>query len=364
MACEGIPFEGYISWPYLDFGALGEDKELEGVAIVITGEASLSIGYNQKDLTKATTAYTIDGDSVPEEGMIPFPFTAPSMQFRLTFSGNQAWEWMALRPYFIGSDPVPLTTVKGGINRQRTKGAALKDSLYDLLNGYVTSSKTVVVRPGTFRRALLNEATRGLCSFGATLHTFCHKTVAVPAGFTLHVIAHPDSLGNTTDPIELEKIHFAEPMMGFLYVVAEFANEDVFHYWLQTGDTWEANTIYKLGAIVAPTNVNGLAYQATRLSAPFPAWKAGAARALADVIEPTVYNDFYYTVTDTQGDNPASGTVEPTWATEAGAQTIEDTQQGNTTSGGTATDQPDVDAAPSPDTQDRYRLPIMTGRAP
>lgn len=362
--CHSIPFESYIAWPYLDFGALGTDKELEGIDIVCTGEVAFSIGYNQRDMTQATAAYTIDGDTVPNEGMIPFPFTAPSFQFRLTFSGDQAWEWFALKANFVGAAaPVALTTIKGGINRQRTKGAALKDSLYDLLNGYVTSSKTVKIRPGTFRRATLNEATRGLCSFGATLHTFCHKTVSIPAGYTLHVISHPDSLGNTVDPIELDKVHFSEPMMGFLYVVAEFENGDIFHYWLQSGDTWVADTIYKLGAIVVPTNVNGLSYQATRLSAPFPAWKAGAARATNDVIEPTVYNDFFYTVTDTQGDNPTSGAVEPTWATEEGAQTIEDTELGDSTSGGSATEQPDVDAAPSPDTQDRYNIPrpIMGG---
>lgn len=364
MTLQCTPFEGYMAWPYLDGGALGQDKELEGVDLVFTGTATLSIGYNQKDLTKATAGYTITGDTLPEEGIIPFPFTAPSMQFRLTFGSDTAWEWEALQAHFVGSPPMALTTIKGGITRLRTKGGALKDSLYDLRDGYVTAAKTVKVRPGTYRRAVLPEETRGLCSFGDTLHTFCHKTVALPSGYTLHVISHPDSLGNTVDPIELEKVHFAEPLMGFLYVVAEFANEDTFHFWLQTGDTWLADTIYKLGDIVVPTVANGLAYQATRLSAPFPAWKAGAVRVNGDVIEPTVYNDFFYTVTDTQGDNPTSGAVEPVWATEEGAQTIEDTEQGNSTTGGTATEQPDIDAAPAPGTQDRYNIPRAIGSAP
>jgi hypothetical protein len=33
--------------------------------------------------------------------------------------------------------PVPVTTLRGGINRLRTKGGARADELYDLLNGYV-----------------------------------------------------------------------------------------------------------------------------------------------------------------------------------------------------------------------------------
>ena len=31
--------------------------------------------------------------------------------------------------------PQPLTTIAGGINRLRTKGAASRDALFDLLNG-------------------------------------------------------------------------------------------------------------------------------------------------------------------------------------------------------------------------------------
>ena len=42
-----------------------------------------------------------------------------------------------------------LTTAKGGINRLRDKGNASKDSLYDLLNGYVTQTNSIKPRPGT-----------------------------------------------------------------------------------------------------------------------------------------------------------------------------------------------------------------------
>ena len=95
---EGAPFEGYIAWPYLDFGLLGIDKMLEGFDIVADGTFRVSIGYNQRDFSLATPDYALDGDTLPGS-MVPMPLTAPSFQFRLTFDANQAWEWYASNIY-------------------------------------------------------------------------------------------------------------------------------------------------------------------------------------------------------------------------------------------------------------------------
>lgn len=94
----GEPFEGYLAWPYLDFGVLGMDKMMEGFDIVATGEFSVSIGYSQRNTSLATEAYTLDGDTVTGS-MVPMPLTAPSFQFRITFSAEQAWEWFATNMY-------------------------------------------------------------------------------------------------------------------------------------------------------------------------------------------------------------------------------------------------------------------------
>lgn len=96
--CSGVPFEGYISWPYLDFGLLGVDKMMEGFDVVAAGEFSVSFGYSQRDFSLATPAYTLDGDTLVG-GMVPMPLTAPSFQLRLTFSGSQQWEWQASNLY-------------------------------------------------------------------------------------------------------------------------------------------------------------------------------------------------------------------------------------------------------------------------
>lgn len=252
---------------------------------------------------------------------------------------------------------LPLTVVRGGINRQRTRGGASPDNLYDLVNGHVTVAGTIVARPGTFREAILDELTRGLVAFDGTLNVFSHEVLEVPDGYTLHVLHHPDSAEGYV--IELSKIHFAAPMMGALYVAAEFEDGQIFHYWLQQVDAWQADTHYFANTMVHPTVLNGLVYQASRLGDPYPAWAPGVPRSdgtgdyTQSIIEPTVYNDFFYECVLTGGENPRSGLIEPTWPTEDGAQVIEYAD------GGTNTETPAPPTPPSTDTpqdsiRDRY----------
>jgi hypothetical protein len=98
LICSSIPFEGYIAWPYLDFGLLGIDKMLEGFDAVIDGTFRVSFGYSQRDFSLATPDYALDGDTL-DGGMVPMPLTAPSFQLRITFDASQAWEWFASNLY-------------------------------------------------------------------------------------------------------------------------------------------------------------------------------------------------------------------------------------------------------------------------
>lgn len=95
---DATPFEGYLAWPYLDFGLLGIDKMLEGFDIVADGTFRVSFGYSQRDTSLATAEYAIDGDTLTG-GMVPMPLTAPSFQFRVTFDSDQSWEWFASNLY-------------------------------------------------------------------------------------------------------------------------------------------------------------------------------------------------------------------------------------------------------------------------
>lgn len=261
------------------------------------------------------------------------------------------------------SPAIPLTTIKGGLSRLRVKGAALRDSLYDLVNGYVTASKTVKVRPGTVRTAQLNTLTKGLVAFEDQFHVFCHKQVAIPAGYVLHVLAHPAGT-DVDNPIPLSIIHAAFPFMGFLYVVAEFdltgidtTLGDTFHFWCQTGAVWQADKDYQIGDIVSPSIATGFQFQATRLSAANPVWTPNTVHAEGDIVEPTVPNGFYFTAVDTEGDNPVSGATEPLWPIASGAQVFEDSEvSGSDTSAAVPAPQASTNA-PSTTTQNRYDNP-------
>lgn len=246
----------------------------------------------------------------------------------------------------------PLTVLKGGINRLRTRGGARADALYDLLNGYLTEDGTVQVRPGSLRTATLDATTKGLTYFNGSRHTFAAATVAVPGGYTLHVLVHPEQ-----DPgeavIHIKRIHFAEPFLGYLYVVAEFEDDSVWHYWLQGAAEWEPNKVYREGDIIFPTTPNGIAYQATRSAAPNPVWTPNIPRDIGDVVEPTAdnANGYYYTVVDTSGATPSSGATEPIWPASDGAQVVEST---DITPAETDTSAVDPDSTPGSDVIDRY----------
>lgn len=217
------------------------------------------------------------------------------------------------------SSMIKLNALKSGINRLRTKGGADPSSLYDLVNGYVTIDGSAQSRPGTVRKIALPSGTKGLCAFDGGFVVFSNVSTPISdPTYTCEVLVNPN------DPTQaIKEIHFAAPFMGFLYVVAEFDNGDVFHYWLQSEGTWTADTLYKIGDTVIPTTKNGFRYQPVLKENPV-AWAAGVPRAVGDVVQPTVYNGWKYTVIEVDGTAPASGATEPTWPEAEGATVTED----------------------------------------
>jgi hypothetical protein len=95
---EDHPIEGYVAWPFIDTGTVGQTKMMHGYDLVIEGEAAVSIGYDQNDFSLATAPYLVDGDTLPSQ-VIPLPLSAPSVQMRLEFSPGQKWRWIATTLY-------------------------------------------------------------------------------------------------------------------------------------------------------------------------------------------------------------------------------------------------------------------------
>jgi len=239
------------------------------------------------------------------------------------------------------------------MTRLRDKGGANPNSLFELTNGYVTAARTIRSRPGTVLRASLPAETRGLCTYMGKLTTFCHRPVVVPDGYSVEIIGHP-----TQADLALREIHFAAPFLGFLYVVAEFANGDVFHFWLESLVPWQAGATILPGQTVSPTVTNGYLYQASRTDVPAQLWQPNINRGVGDVVEPRGANGFRYRVIATFGSRPASGADEPAWPTTPGGRVVEST---------TAPEQPPEPTPVDPTTpireelSDRY-FDLVTGR--
>jgi hypothetical protein len=256
--------------------------------------------------------------------------------------------------------PFHLSTAEGGINRLRTRGGASADSLYDLLNGYVEQDGSVVCRPGSVTEITLADSCKGLCAHEGQLVSFTHDPGDTTTGnskYRVEVIVDP-----TDADSPIATVHFARAYLGYLYVVATFETGNTYHYWLQPGETWAAETNYTVGSVVVPSTPNGFAYRASRLGNPNPVWAAGVPRETGDIVEPTTANGWQFTVTaHTNDPSPTrSGDTEPTWNTGEGAITIEDADigappapptTGSTTPGG---DDGSGGQPPPPGIGDRY----------
>jgi hypothetical protein len=209
---------------------------------------------------------------------------------------------------------VPLTVLKGGINRLRVKGGASPQALYDLVNGYINNSGAVVVREGTIRDEALDDTTVGLMSMDGLLNVFSTTLVSVPSGYADNVLVNPNNPALT-----LTKIWFAKPIMGFPYVVAQFSDGSIVNYWLQSNGTWAADTVYMTGAIVTPDTPNGLAYQAQRNAPVNSLWTPNTVVSLDQQVEPNTYTGYFYRAVAVAGSAPHTGGAEPIWPTSVGA---------------------------------------------
>lgn len=97
-----VPFDGTVWWAYLDNGTPGIDKQLWGFDIAGFGDAEVSFGYNQNNLSLFTEPFGVPADTL-YDGPIPYEVVAPSMSVKVVFPGGdagQAWSLLNLNLYF------------------------------------------------------------------------------------------------------------------------------------------------------------------------------------------------------------------------------------------------------------------------
>lgn len=235
------------------------------------------------------------------------------------------------------------------MTRLRDKGGASPETLFELTNGHVDASRSPTSRDGTSVDHVLPAGTKGLCAFAGKLHVFSSSPVDPGSDkYVVNILRHPDP----TFAGGLSRIHFAKPFLGFLYVVAEFVDGSVYHYWLQNPDVWKANTIYGLDVLVQPSVPNGFFYRPATKSAA-PAWASGQPKAIGDVVQPSTPNGWEYVVTDVTG-TPTTGETEPAWPTAEGAQVFEGTDTTSVPSTELSGSQDTVIGNVSQATKDRY----------
>ena len=198
----------------------------------------------------------------------------------------------------------------------RVKGGAAANQLYDLQNGYITNAGSIVPREGTIRAATLDSSTVGLAAANGKFNIFSSSfsTATLPAGYVLNVLSDPN---DRSQPVV--KIWFAKPFMGFEFVVAEFGNGDIAHFWLQSSGVYTSSTDYTSGSIVLPIVPNGLAYQAVRDFPAEPLWTPDTVITSGSYVEPNTPTGFAYQAVATTGSPVHTGAIEPTWPTTAGA---------------------------------------------
>lgn len=220
---------------------------------------------------------------------------------------------MALRVF-------PLAQQVDGINLMRQKGGASPSALFDLKNGWVTSQRTIKARGGSAKDVTFPAGTKGCVGFESQFHTFSHAATAAPADarVQVHILRHP-----TGGVAALAKIHRAFAFLGRLYVVAEFADGVVQHYWIESPVAWTASTKYSYGSTVQPPAANGFYYEMVTLDTT-AAWQENAEVAAGDMKQPKVANGFKYEVTATTGTAPIrTSNTEPVWPTTEGATVVE-----------------------------------------
>lgn len=215
--------------------------------------------------------------------------------------------------------PYPLAEQVDGMSTLRVKGGASSKGLQLLKNGWITSARTMQARPGADFDRAMPAGSHGVIGFADTFHTFS----AIPLSnsdpkIDVDILLHP-----TGGSAAIKTIHQAFVFLGRLYVVAEFEDGVVQHYYLEDPAAWTANAEILEGQSIQPSAPNGYYYENLTAST-IPAWQSNVQVALTDSRQPTTANGLRYTITATTGSPPPyTGNTEPLWPTLAGATIIE-----------------------------------------
>lgn len=169
---------------------------------------------------------------------------------------------------------------EAGLDRRKGRAHSDANRLWEMKNAHVTTGWRIRKRPGTTEHInLANQAQKGLFAYGGELNTFGAPIGVADPNVAYHEVPHPT--GASTP----ERVLHAVIYEGFIYVVVQFFNGDVYHYYLDEDPQWEATTAYTLGDFREPTTRNGLRYEVTTAGTSDsgePTWPTTVGATVAD----------------------------------------------------------------------------------
>lgn len=215
-----------------------------------------------------------------------------------------------------------------GMDANRRKGESLSE-VFDAVNCRLTDARRWQKRECLKFVGTLDVKCKGLFGYNGLLYSFSHLPVADQVFGTVivrtKVCRHPSS-----NEVALAKVWYAQVFLRRLYVVAEFADGLIRHYWLEEPNIWTANTVLSYSARVMPTTGDNGYYYQIIIPSTDVAWQANKVYGKFNYVQPTVYNAFRYEATGAIGwwstAGAPSGDVEPTWPAIEGA-TVEEFRQ-------------------------------------
>lgn len=126
-----------------------------------------------------------------------------------------------------------ITYDKFDVGLDLRKGASVSDAnrLRQLKNGYVTTGKVIRKRPARTKVVTLEAGTKGLIAGLGKLNTFYESGSISHANtlFQANLVAHP-----TTSQL-IDRVHRGEVFDGYLYVSVEYADNSIWHHYLDGG---------------------------------------------------------------------------------------------------------------------------------
>lgn len=119
------------------------------------------------------------------------------------------------------------------VGLDRRKGPSVSDAnrLRELKNAYVTTGKTIRVRPALTKVTTLEAGTKGLVAGLGKLNTFYESGSISHAHslFEAHKVAHPSTSQN------VKSVPAGDVFDGYLYVAVEYTDDSVWHHYLDGG---------------------------------------------------------------------------------------------------------------------------------